>query len=302
MASLTLYPSSTSINATISGLATSFDRARIYNWSINGSFIKSSTSPAYAGSHSTVLSGLSPNTSYNISVDICDSLDGRVFTTLSGYATTTASGNFSFGPVDITGTTVNFSGSFSGGETSYTKRRVVDMWLSNGLIIKTWSTNVGGSASSFSTAQMGYYIGETLYNGPISGLTPDTTYSWSATLCEIADDGSITATSHVLNGSFTTKKEEFFWTYAGLDSNGTPIYGTSKIKGYGIYVTASEWNELVRVVNSLYGSSIANVSTGTPITAKIYNSVASVLGVSLVEAGKTEIAASHFNLLMNALK
>lgn len=93
--------------------------------------------------------------------------------------------------------------------------------------------------------------------------------------------------------------EPFDWTYAGLNSNGSPVYGSTKRAGYGVYVTAAEWNELARLVEEVTGMSVSTVSRGDPISAAVVNSMARALGVNTVSKGDA-ISASFFNALRSA--
>lgn len=98
-------------------------------------------------------------------------------------------------------------------------------------------------------------------------------------------------------------QEEFNWTFAGSDPiTGTPISGTSKRSGLGAYITAEEWNRLVRIVNDKTGSSIPRVNRGEVAnSAATVNRVASVLGVSSATPGKTPFSADFLNRLMTAV-
>lgn len=91
----------------------------------------------------------------------------------------------------------------------------------------------------------------------------------------------------------------FDWTYEGLDEAGDPVRGTTKKAERGVYVTASEWNELVDLVNNVKGKSIAHVKQGALISATAVNKVASALGVRQVSAGD-EMTAAFFNSLRTA--
>lgn len=91
----------------------------------------------------------------------------------------------------------------------------------------------------------------------------------------------------------------FSWTYTGLDGAGTPIRGAGKRTGYGVYVTAEEWNELARLVSDVTGKSVTTVSPGTTISAAIVNTMARALNVDTVSRGDA-ITASFFNALRSA--
>lgn len=91
----------------------------------------------------------------------------------------------------------------------------------------------------------------------------------------------------------------FNWTWAGLNSGGSPVAGSTKRTEYGIYITADEWNELAGLVSDVTGKSVATVSSGTTISAAIVNTMARALTVSTVSAGD-EITADFFNRLRSA--
>ena len=91
----------------------------------------------------------------------------------------------------------------------------------------------------------------------------------------------------------------FDWTWAGLNSAGRPVSGSTKRVGYGIYVTAEEWNELAGLVYEVTGNRVATVSRGDPISASVVKTMARALGVSPVSRGDV-IKASFFNALRSA--
>lgn len=94
----------------------------------------------------------------------------------------------------------------------------------------------------------------------------------------------------------------FEWSYAGIDlTTDSPVYGTRKRSGLGIYVTASEWNSLVSNVNDRLGRSFGYVSRGEGISASVVNQVSSAVGAGYVQSGSTKISASFFNDLMDAV-
>lgn len=95
----------------------------------------------------------------------------------------------------------------------------------------------------------------------------------------------------------TNESEDFTWTYAGLDENGTPVPGESKLSGYGIYITAAEWNELISHINQKTGSSLSTVSRGAPISTATVRAAANALGVAMTQ----KYSAALFNNLKNAV-
>lgn len=127
----------------------------------------------------------------------------------------------------------------------------------------------------------------------LTGLAPSTTYAYN-----LWDDiGGWIGTLY-----FTTTAvpfTRFNWTYAGLDSGGSLVYGSEKRSGLGVYVAASEWNDLADLVEDVTGSSVTRVSSGTTISAGIVNTMAAALGVSRVSSGDP-ISAGFFNRLRTA--
>lgn len=91
----------------------------------------------------------------------------------------------------------------------------------------------------------------------------------------------------------------FEWSFAGLDERGVPVVGQEKLKGLGVYVTADEWNELVRLVNIARNTAIPSVARGDIITATVVNPVADALSISGVSRNDT-LTAAFFNNLKNA--
>lgn len=97
-----------------------------------------------------------------------------------------------------------------------------------------------------------------------------------------------------------TKAPPFNWTYSGINpETGRPEEGSTKIPGYGLYITSGEWNELVGSVNALLNKRIGAVSGDDVISAKIVNEVATALGVDNIMPGDA-IRASFFNQLRAA--
>lgn len=133
----------------------------------------------------------------------------------------------------------------------------------------------------------------------ITGLQDDTYYilnlgvnNTGAAHCSWAYGGE-----DMPNPTFKTNKEgEFSWTFAGLDSVGTPVLGDSKVSGHGIYVAATEWNELVDFINDGLGTSLSEVAGGgvTKISADIVNSAANSVGAPQTYSG-APISAKFFN-------
>lgn len=138
----------------------------------------------------------------------------------------------------------------------------------------------------------------TLFSGTAGRLSFDKdTTVYELKLIAVKND-LLSAPSDIVTVSISLF-ERFSWTYMGLNDAGTPVSGTTKKSGYGVYVTASEWNKLVGLVNSVKGVSISGVSRGAPISAATVNKVASALGVRQVSAGD-EMTAAFFNSLRTA--
>lgn len=131
----------------------------------------------------------------------------------------------------------------------------------------------------------------------ITGLDPSTTYIINYRGVNSGGDGPFMSSGVTV----TTKANimPFNWTYSGRNSSGDPVYGAAKRSGYGIYVTADEWNELSDRVSDMTGASVRIVLSGTPISAAIVNTAARALGVGTVSSGDV-ITASFFNALRSA--
>ena len=104
------------------------------------------------------------------------------------------------------------------------------------------------------------------------------------------------------NATVTIKPDgTFTWTYSGVNTNtGAVILGEQKQQGLGVYVSASEWNDLIDCVNDVTGSNISYVQKGDTISSSTINVVANALGVSTVQS-QSPIKASTFNSLMDAV-
>lgn len=132
------------------------------------------------------------------------------------------------------------------------------------------------------------------------GLNPDTKYAINAR--NVPNNVPLHNALWIGTGYFTTDPEggNFEWTYAGLDFNGYPVEGTTKVAGLGVYITAIEWNELIDNINDKCGTSLGHVVSGMPISAAIANQAASALGVTLVSFN-SPMSAAFFNALMDAV-
>lgn len=131
----------------------------------------------------------------------------------------------------------------------------------------------------------------------ITGLDPNTTYVINYRGVNSGGDGPFM--SSAVTARTKTAASAFNWTYAGLGSAGSPVSGNTKLAGYGIYVTADEWNELAGLVASVTGNSVTVVLSGTTISESIVNTMARALGVGTVSRGDA-ITASFFNALRSA--
>lgn len=136
-------------------------------------------------------------------------------------------------------------------------------------------------------------IGQPTASHTVTGLSPSTTHAYN-----LWDDiGGWIGTMYFKTAAAPFTR--FNWTYAGLDSNGSLVYGSEKLSGLGVYVTAAEWNDLADLVEDVTGQSVTRVSVGTTISATIVNTMASALGASRVSVG-SEITAGFFNRLRSA--
>lgn len=131
----------------------------------------------------------------------------------------------------------------------------------------------------------------------ITGLSPSTAYVINYRGVNSAGDGPFMSSG--VTATTLSDFTPFDWTYAGLNANGSPVSGTVKRAGLGVYVTAAEWNELAGLVSSATGKSVSTVSRGSPISATVVNTMARALGVGTVSRG-APISASFFNQLRSA--
>lgn len=90
---------------------------------------------------------------------------------------------------EVTETSVEFYGRFTGGSSSYSGKRACNFYIDGIGYVVAQSTTSGGSSSTF------YYT--------LTGLEPGTTYSWAARVLEYVN-GTLTNTDYTANGSFTT--------------------------------------------------------------------------------------------------
>lgn len=132
----------------------------------------------------------------------------------------------------------------------------------------------------------------------VYGLEPNTEYVFNYRGVNEGGFGSYMSSGLIVRtlSDFTS----FDWTYAGMDENGSILYGSEKLKGYGIYIAADEWNELADLVSEKTGEYVAKVSSGTLISAHVVNTMASALGISTVYSGESLVSADFFNQLRSA--
>lgn len=134
------------------------------------------------------------------------------------------------------GTSAQIYGRFTGGDESYDRQRKIIVNIDGYGSVEVLSTETSGGTNTFSTT--------------ITGLTANTSYSWSATLY-YSYYGSWTATSYSDSGSFTTggsgggggksiiNTGSFYsptWTY------GTPVINTGSFY-------SPTWTPATSVVN-----------------------------------------------------
>ncbi len=151
-------------------------------------------------------------------------------------------------PDSINGTIAHATGKFSGGSSSYKGQRRMDVTVSG-----------VGTFSALSPETSG---GENTFSLDITGLTPGTTYNWSASLYyKKTSGGWVTAGSQYdRTGSFTTKS-------GAAAAHKTIINGTAyEVKGGKCMVNGTVYNILKgRTLIDGTGYDIALSSAGTKI-------------------------------------
>lgn len=88
------------------------------------------------------------------------------------------------------GTGASIYGKFSGGDSSYSYQKLIYVSI----------PGIGTVGPIYSTEQSG---GENTFSGSVTGLTPGTSYTWSASLY-VRTTGGWTASSYTDSGSFAT--------------------------------------------------------------------------------------------------
>lgn len=153
-------------------------------------------------------------------------------------------------PDSINGTIAHATGKFSGGSSSYKGQRRMDVTVSG-----------GGTFSALSPETSG---GENTFSLDITGLTPGTTYNWSASLYyKNTSGGWVTAGSQYdRTGSFTTKS-------GAAAAHKTIINGTAyEVKGGKCMVGGTVYNILKgRTLIGGTGYDIMFPSAGTKLSA-----------------------------------
>ena len=133
--------------------------------------------------------------------------------------------------VSSDGTKVNFYASFENGDSSYSYQRQVRVTI-NGQTYTFYSDETGGSDSSFSDQ--------------ITGLTPGTTYSWSATLY-VRVSGGWSATRYTDSGRITTSGgssgDGYVWVYSNGWKQAIPWIYNNGWKQAQPFVYNSGWKQ-----------------------------------------------------------
>ena len=292
MATLSAKALSTSkVKLTVSGLDGNYAYYRYIEWYVDGE-LYDDTSATEPGDTSVTITikGLDAGTRYTFKAKIYRYDNDDLLATLSAKATTDEeedAGSFSIS--STTETSVKISISYPNG-ASYCR-----------VFIYEGSTEISTSS----------YLTKTTYT--YSDLSPDTTYKINVYFYTSSSASSVYY--QCTAQSFTTDSAPAFsWTYAGYKS-GSLIKGSQKISGYGFYVSASEWNELINTTilklksKGKYSSSsypMTTASSGSKFTATMFNQVRFAIG-SMVSTGITDkskgdpILADDLNTLMNCL-
>lgn len=112
--------------------------------------------------------------------------------------------------------------------------------------------------------------------------------------------------------TFTTKDVPFEWTYAGKNTSGQAVLGTTKDNSLYLYVTATEWKTLQDKVNQIRQSkgyptvTFTIVTSDSQMKAIEFNEVKNAIGgmkATGIQDKSTDddILASDFNTLMTTL-
>lgn len=150
-----------------------------------------------------------------------------------------------------------------------------------------------------------------------TNLQPGTAYVVSATI-NYANGSEGSLGSRTISTTGVPSTGLFKWTYAGYNDSGKLIQGTEKMPGYGYYIHADEWNDLIANVKSklqargMYSESnypMTIVSSGYEFKAEYFNDVRFAIGslanfddVPELKKDKLpgdEITAKHMNSLMD---
>lgn len=178
----------------------------------------------------------------------------------------------------------------------------------------SWDTTLTGAGFTVFASQQG---SDTWYNkGSTTGTSLNITFDTTNKTYEIfvmayvdnvySDHSDITTVS-------VGKPSPFNWTYAGWNSaSGVPVYGSTKNSTYDLYITAAEWNRLIKNLQDMYtykgggSTGISEVVAGTNMTAAQFNAVKNAIDAynSTGLADKTNtsnILAADFNTLRTKL-
>lgn len=300
MATLSAKVLSTSkVKLTVSGLDENFAYYRNIKWLVDGEFYDNSvTDPKDKKTEvSITITGLDAGTRYKFTAEIYRYDNNVELATLTTRATTDEeedTGSFSI--VTTTNSSVKISISYPNG-ADYSRVFIYKSGSSGSDAVNSDDADVYRTSSTYT----------------FSGLSPNTTYKINVYFYTSKSASSVYYQCKVRN--FTTEAApNFNWTYAGY-KNGTLVKGSQKISGYGFYVSASEWNELIDVTilklksKGKYSSSsypMTTASNGSKFTAVMFNQVRFAIG-SMVSTGIADkskgdpILADDLNTLMDCL-
>lgn len=154
--------------------------------------------------------------------------------------------------VSATGqTTAAIGGYFNGGDSSYSYQRFIRVTITG------W-----GSVDIYSEQSSGGY---NTFSGSVSGLSPGTTYSWTAVLY-YRTTGGWSATSYTDSGVFTTDSATYYTTivYSANGGSGAPSSQTFSGTSSSVVVTLSS------VIPTRSGYTFLGWSTSSTATAAQY--------------------------------
>lgn len=200
---------------------------------------------------------------------------------------------FTAGFSGVTESSAWFWAQYTGGDANYTDYRYVRLVMGGRTTI-IQSTTAGGSGSYF--------------NQTITGLSSNTTYSWTATL-GFLNNGVLTWTGVTYSGALTTQSSITATPWSWTSSNGSATATQTQNFYQSLLgnrttddMSYRVWNDLVDkasevVTQAGYGwdtgggtylsPSGCYIYSGQPLTAKKYNSVRHNLG-SIIPTGITD--------------